>query len=971
MTKPFGALLMVSSAMTVLAAMSAPAFAQAPAPAQPSGNASVLQEVVVTGTSIRGVAPVGSSVISVGQEAIQKTAAQSVQQILQNVPAVVGLGSAGQGSFGSADGAGTDAPTIHGLGASASNSTLILIDGHRLPLSGLNHALADPNILPPMALQRVEVLADGASSIYGSDAVAGVVNFITRRNYNGFEASAQAGFGDHYRTYQAGFVGGKTWEGGSGLVAYGYSNRSALLAGDRSFTHANHTSQGGTNLASFACGVATIQAAGSSLQYVYPYGSGVANTQANRPCDYTGLADLLPSDVRNSLMAKVTQKVTDKLTLSADAVYSNRYSVQRNVRGTVTATVFGPGAASTSQINPFFTLPPGVTATSETVAWDANALLGPGAHTNSSEETFYATGGAQYNLTENWRLGANVLIGANTSRQSIIGAVNGSVANLGLNGTTNGGGSLTAASVPATGLIVLGTPLTTANALDVWNLGSANRTSAAELARLTDSTQTRVTRHNLADVTAKLDGTLFMLPAGPVRIAVGGEYIRYTIHQDIAVPLNIGPASLGSSTTSLDYNRSVQSGYGELLVPIVSPEQTIPLVHRLDLSISGRYDHYSDFGNTSNPKFGANWEVIEGLKFRANYAQSFVAPALTSRGVPTGPWGITGESSLGGGPTNLSISTATYPQALQLPGCAGLATCVIGTTSIQGLQINGGNKDLRPQLGKSWAFGGDYSPTFVPGLRLSATWWHNEIAGAITAPTAALAVNAAGLNSLLTIFPTGATQSQITALAAGLPLQTTIPSTTYFIYNFQQRNALNLWVEGIDFDASYSFHTSVGRFDLQTGGSYKTRFDQQVGAGGAIFSVLNTTGFNTTFPSIQFEMRSGATWTSNYGLAVNLAWSHTGSYKNWGASPLNPITKSAQGIPTGGGDTVAANDTFDGHVAYDFQNKAGWASGLQVYVDVQNMFDKAPPFYNVAAGYDNFAANPIGRVVSVGARKKF
>ena len=249
--------LLSGAALAILAAAAAPAaFAQGAAPASSDTK---VQEIVVTGTSIRGVAPVGSSVIAVGQDAIQKTAAQSVQQILQSVPAVVGLGSAGQGAFGSADGAGTDAPTIHGLGASASNSTLILIDGHRLPLSGLNHALADPNILPPMALQRVEVLADGASSIYGSDAVAGVVNFITRRNYNGFEASAQAGFGSQYHTYTGGFVAGKTWEGGSGLVSYGYSYRSALLAADRSFTHANHTAQGGTNLASFASGVATIQ----------------------------------------------------------------------------------------------------------------------------------------------------------------------------------------------------------------------------------------------------------------------------------------------------------------------------------------------------------------------------------------------------------------------------------------------------------------------------------------------------------------------------------------------------------------------------------------------------------------------------------------------------------------------------------------------------------------------------------------
>jgi iron complex outermembrane receptor protein len=139
--------------------------------------------------------------VAVGRQDIEKTSPPTVQQILKTVPSVTGLGSAGQGSFGSADNSGTNAPTIHGLGASASNSTLILIDGHRIPLTGINHALSDPNIIAPGAIERVEVLADGASSVYGSDAVAGVINFITRRNYDGFEISAQAGFADGYKTY--------------------------------------------------------------------------------------------------------------------------------------------------------------------------------------------------------------------------------------------------------------------------------------------------------------------------------------------------------------------------------------------------------------------------------------------------------------------------------------------------------------------------------------------------------------------------------------------------------------------------------------------------------------------------------------------------------------------------------------------------------------------------------------------------
>ena len=222
------------------------------------------------------------------------------------------------------------------------------------------------------------------------------------------------------------------------------------------------------------------------------------------------------------------------------------------------------------------------------------------------------------------------------------------------------------------------------------------------------------------------------------------------------------------------------------------------------------------------------------------------------------------------------------------------------------------------------------------------------------------------------MFPNGATPAQIAAATGGLPQTSALPPTAYFIYSFQQRNALNLTVEGIDFEASYPVRTSVGRFDLQLGGSLKTRFDQQVGTGSPVFSVLNTTGFNTTFPSVKLETRTGVSWTSaTTGFSANLFWNHTGSYYNWSGTTVTPITRDATGSPVGGGDKVRAQDTFDGHIAYDFKTPHGLSSGVQIYLDAQNIFDRDPPFFNSTAGYDTFTANPIGRGVSIGARKKF
>ncbi len=216
----FASRLMAGTALAVLAASAAQAQNES---------------ITVTGTSIRGQQPVGANVISVDRAQIEATGAQTTAQLLVTIPQLNNFGSAAQGGENSADGTGTQAPTIHSLGNSASNSTLILIDGHRLPLTGLNHNLVDPSVIPTAAISNVEVLPDGASAIYGSDAVAGVLNFHTRKDYSGWETSAQYGVADHYSTFNFSQLFGHAWEDGGVVAAYNYSSRSNLMNRDRDF----------------------------------------------------------------------------------------------------------------------------------------------------------------------------------------------------------------------------------------------------------------------------------------------------------------------------------------------------------------------------------------------------------------------------------------------------------------------------------------------------------------------------------------------------------------------------------------------------------------------------------------------------------------------------------------------------------------------------------------------------------------
>src|SRR5262249_6080427 len=156
----------------------------------------------------------------------------------------------------------------------------------------------------------------------------------------------------------------------------------------------------------------------------------------------------------------------------------------------------------------------------------------------------------------------------------------------------------------------------------------ASSTSAATRAALADSASLTVGHQTIVNYYGKIDGELFDLPGGAVRLAVGGEHTECTLDQDVTRPNNTGPASNGSQFLQIHYERKVDAAFAELYVPLLGPEQNIPLIYRLDLNLAGRIDDYSDFGRTSNPKIAGNWDIIDGLRIRGNWSTSFVAPAL-------------------------------------------------------------------------------------------------------------------------------------------------------------------------------------------------------------------------------------------------------------------------------------------------------------------------------------------------------
>ena len=215
-------------------------------------------------------------------------------------------------------------------------------------------------------------------------------------------------------------------------------------------------------------------------------------------------------------------------------------------------------------------------------------------------------------------------------------------------------------------------------------------------------------------------------------------------------------------------------------------------------------------------------------------------------------------------------------------------------------------------------------------------------------------------------------------MANGSTIGGSIPPTVYYLIDQSTRNWLNLSIEGYDAQFDYDFNVGESvRARVGVNGTYFTKFDQNFGTN-PTFSVLNTSGFNGVFPSIQFKSRAYAGMDMGK-LSADLFWNHIGSYKNWTNSAVNALTRDGNGNPNGGGDKVDATNTFDLHVAYKVLEGGKTINAMLLSLDVRNLTDEDPPFFNGnqggfmggAWGYDNYTANPVGRLVTLGVRANF
>jgi iron complex outermembrane receptor protein len=869
--------------------------AQSQATPEPAPAAEELQEVVVTGTLIRGAtAPVGSTLIAVDQEQLQATGANSIADMLRDVPQVSGLGVAeGQrsGTGGATNITLANSINLRGLSPYA---TLTLLDGHRIPPAGTSGSTVDPDSFPAIMLQRVDIVADGASATYGSDAIAGVANLILRRDVEGVEVSAREGWADDYKEHQFGALIGHNW--GSGQLTLGFENsyHSDLNGMNRSFFESDQTNRGGTNYSSTQCNPGNIVI--GSTSYALP---GLAPNTANR-CDPSKYQDILPEINHNNVALDFDQKITDSISIYGDATYARRDFTS------AVAQVTGPVEVPTT--NAFFVSPPGAVLSPcspapgapncEQVNYFFGNDLGNNAYSDGHSENYQATLGIDFKIFNGWHLGFDGTAGKDHDRDLQTHELN--------NGNL---AAALASSDPATALNVFGGP----NSAAVLNSVFANRFYAP------GDTGEQVFE-------GKLDGTLFHMPGGDVRAAVGGQWQ----HDELLYGINSGVPDGADLIIRQNLNRHSVSGYAEVLIPFFGPDNAVPGVQKLELDVAGRYENYSDFGSTSHPKIGLNWSPVDGVTAHASYGTSFRAPLLSEL---VGPL--------------RGVFVQTYSDPISPTG-----------TSV-GYTLGGGNTKLQPETATTYSFGVDYQP--IRDAKFSLNYFNIDYRNQISSYLSDLTIlqQSEQLGSLITRCPSAQCTSLVNQYVVPGPVFGPILANPSVFVNGLELNLGTTRTQGVDFVGNYALPTDhSGTFLVGLTGTYTFKYDVQFTPGGPTFGELNNIGF-----PLRLRMRGNVGWTEGPVSAL-LYVNYENGYNNTEVTPQEPVSSYT---------TVDVNVVFDVGKAVS----GAWAKDLRVTAHVNNLFDKDPPYVNIpispngGGGFDPNNASGIGRLVSLQIGKKF
>ena len=817
-------------------ALAFPAHAQvAPAEASPNvaDDAPAGTDIVVTGSRIRrDPLDQPSPVIAVDEQAIARTGLSSIADTLQRIPSSAGglntkfnnSGNFGNPPDGGGVGAGSAAIDLRYLGA---RRTLVLVDGLRYvngaSASGIPGTV-DLNSIPDVMIGRVEVLQSAASPLYGSDAIAGVVNIITRSGQEGFRAQAQYGqflkFDDgETQNYQVSWGNGTSAPVDFTAGAF-YIKQDSVRASNRAISQFPNPGQtscadpiGGcssyTPLGRFLVNNQnlTLRAPVTGRRSVYDPTLATGDFRAFTNGDRFNFAPLnyfLTPNERYGGFVNARAEFSDALNLRVKMIYNRRDSQNQ---AAFLPLPLGPDAGGgpatrtisidvTNPFNPFGrTLSGGGNGQPATYSAIFRRLVEAGQRTyTQAVDTMSGTvtlDGRFEMFGRNWYWDANAVLGFNDARQVFTGNVN--VARL----------------AQALGPI----SQCTGSCVPLNVFGGVGSITPAMLGFIGFDERSR-SRQKLEDYTANLSGELFDLPGGPVGIAVGYEH-RYQFGSFTPDPVVQAGLSADIPAQAARGAITVDEVYGEVRLPIL---RDVPGFSSLELNGAVRYSDYSSFGSNTTLTGGALWKPVADLLLRGSYAESVRAPSI---GELFGAQSRFDQS--------LADPCSNVAGSLFRTNATARANCIADGVPASGSYaeppgqlpvITGGNRALNPEKARTLLFGGVYSPRWARGgaldaLSLEVNYYDIRVRDAIAAIPADVLLGRCALSAdALSCAATTRTANGFISAISGVLLNTGGIRTRGIDATFNVRSA----------------QTGAGVFGLSVIGNYLLRYQETVPA---------------------------------------------------------------------------------------------------------------------------------------------
>jgi outer membrane receptor protein involved in Fe transport len=969
-----------------------PAAAQtAPAPAA----AAEVSEVVVTGSRIPQPNLTSASPITVvGAQDVKLQGVTRTEDLLNSLPQV----TANQGAGVSNGSQGIATIDLRGLGPSR---TLVLVDGRRVVPGDPRNPVTDLNFIPAPLIERVDVLTGGASAVYGSDAVAGVVNFIMLKNFEGLRLDAQVGEYQHDNddsfiqgiNTKRGFAAptGSVWDGrqtqitavmgvnssdgkGNATLYAGYRSVQPVLQASRDYSFCSLQERAAPE--NLRCG-----GSGTTAQtHIFSNDLGALSLPYEFTVDKAGPGNTLKagSDLFNFAPLNYYQRPDEQYIAGGFAHYEvnphlDAYT-QVMFMDDHTRSQVAPSGLFGQTFNIACNSP--LLSAQETTTLCTNAGLGPtdtaslallrrnvegGARIDDLRHTDYRIViGAKGDINDDWSYDAYAQLGRGVYQDEFLNDISLRRAANALN-VVNGSNGLQCAD-----------QLARNEGCVPWQLFTVTGVTPQALAYVsTPGFQEGSTTEMVvnASVTGKLGFLKSPWATDPVGVAGGAEYRREALDLRVDAEFESGDlAGQGGPTKPVSGSFDVYELFGEARVPIV---QDMPFAKDVSLDVGYRFSDYSSAGTTDTYKIEGDWKPIDDIRFRASYERAVRAPNVVELFTPQAV-ALLLDADPCAGPT----PAFTAAQCARSGVTAAQYGHIAANPAAQYNGLSGGNASLSPEKADTYSVGFVATPTFLPGFSLSVDWFNIKVNDFIQIRDPTLALK----SCVQTGDPTLCSLVHRAPGTGSLWLGTNgfVDATTVNV-GFEQE-------KGIDVEANY--RTDLDRFGLENAGRVALVFngtwlDSKVvdpgiialDASGKPFTTYDCAGLYGTRtcgpPNPQWRHRARLTWTTPWtGLDISGAWRYIGEVKAQTTSS-NPFLS---------GQTFSFDEKLKAQNYFDLSAQYRMKDRYTFRIGVNNVFDKAPPLAGSSLGGTSIFFNgntyptvydALGRFAFVGVTADF